>query len=410
MGSRRTHRILVWIGTTTLLAASLSACGTDAKFVSPPDSIAKIALTPTAKKSDVPVSAELGISVTDGVAKTVSVKDDGGKNVTGALNDAKSAWVPAKPLKYDTTYTVAVDALDPKKIPATAKTSFTTMSKPADKVAATVWNEAGYGYGQAMPLMVDFPEGYEVPKKQRDDVEKRLFVQSNPVQHGLWHWFSGNHLEYRPKDFWEPGTTIKVRAALEGVPLGNGKYGDKDINRTVKIGKTARTVEISNKTKNMVAKKDGKKVKSMPISLGKPAKPSYSGTMTIMEQLDTTVFDTTAECGGKVQGENCYKTPVDWAQRLTWSGQFIHSAPWSVGDQGVTNVSHGCVNASPADSKWIFDFAKVGDPVVITGTEQHLPYGDGYSAYDLSWDDFQKGSYLPKSDQVNPDVNNDDTD
>ncbi len=85
---------------------------------------------------------------------------------------------------------------------------------------------------------------------------------------------------------------------------------------------------------------------------------------------------------------------MQYAERLTWSGQFIHAAPWSNADQGRNNVSHGCVNVSTEGGKWIYDWVRVGDPVVIKGTEERLPTGDGWTAWNLSWEDFRAGSAL----------------
>jgi lipoprotein-anchoring transpeptidase ErfK/SrfK len=83
---------------------------------------------------------------------------------------------------------------------------------------------------------------------------------------------------------------------------------------------------------------------------------------------------------------------IEWAQRITWGGQFIHSAPWSVWDQGQTNVSHGCVNLSPDNAEWLFDRTKVGDPITVTGTEHKLDAGDGWTVWNISWDDYLKGA------------------
>ena len=405
MSRRREHFTLVPLGVLALAATGLSGCSDHSEtgtFIAAPEPSAVIELTPTDGTRDAPISTELGVTVIDGELTGVAVTDADDQAVSGQLRADASAWVPDAPLEPETTYTATVEAVDDNGIPTLASTSFTTMESPTQRVGASLWNNADYAYGNAMPIMVDFPQDFEVAEEYRAGVEKRLFVTSQPHQDGAWHWFTGRHLEYRPKEFWEPGTSITVRAALDGVPLGGGVYGDADIHRTVSIDETARVIEVSNEEKEMVAIEDGKTVKSMPISLGKSSTPSYSGTMTIMEQLEHTVFDTTASCGGRVMGDDCYRTPVDWAQRLTWSGQFIHSAPWSVGDQGVRNVSHGCVNASPADSKWVFDFAKVGDPVVVKGTGSDLPYGDGFTAFDMSWDDFLAGSYQHRAEQNDP--------
>ena len=410
------RRVLTVVG-VGILAATAAGCGSEARFVNgpgseePPESLASITITPEEGTEDAPVSTELEIDVTDGELSDLVLQSDDGETVEGEMRPDGSSWVPASPLSYETTYTVTATALDEFEIATTAETEFTTMSSPPNRVWASLWNGSEYHYGQAIPIMVDFNRDFSVPEEERANVEKRLFVKSDPPQPGAWHWFSGNHLEYRPKDFWEPGTVIDVRIGLGGLPLGNGLYGEQDITGTIHIDSETRVVEVDNESKSMTAKKNGEVVKTMPVSLGKASTPSYSGTMIVMEKEAETVFDTTNEpgCDGEEDGEDCYITDIDWAQRLTWSGQYIHSAPWSIGDQGVRNVSHGCVNASPEDSEWIFNFTKLGDPVIVTGTEQRLPYGDGFTAFDLSWEEFLEGSYLPPPDESDSDSDTDDS-
>ncbi|HEX5598612.1 MAG TPA: L,D-transpeptidase family protein, partial [Micromonosporaceae bacterium] len=110
------------------------------------------------------------------------------------------------------------------------------------------------------------------------------------------------------------------------------------------------------------------------------------------------IFDTFAELG-PAEG---YRVAVDHAQRLTWGGEFIHSAPWSVGDQGRRNVSHGCLNLSPANARWLFGLTKVGDPVTVRNTEVKLTAGNGWTAWDMSWDEYIKGSALPVPPDLKP--------
>jgi lipoprotein-anchoring transpeptidase ErfK/SrfK len=112
--------------------------------------------------------------------------------------------------------------------------------------------------------------------------------------------------------------------------------------------------------------------------------------MVIMDKLTETVFDTT-----DTDGAAGYKTKIQYAQRITWSGQYIHSAPWSVGAQGHRNVSHGCVNVSPSNARWLFDKTLIGDPVIVKGTGDKLGYGDGWTPWNVSWSEFVKGSALP---------------
>jgi len=133
----------------------------------------------------------------------------------------------------------------------------------------------------------------------------------------------------------------------------------------------------------------------MPVSLGKPSTPSSSGTMVVMEKMTETVFDTTDELGSAG-----YRVNIQYAQRLTWSGQYIHSAPWSTGAQGHRNVSHGCVNVSPSNARWLFSKTLIGDPVTVKGTGHKLVYSNGWTPWNVSWAQFVKGSALPVPDSL----------
>jgi hypothetical protein len=108
-----------------------------------------------------------------------------------------------------------------------------------------------------------------------------------------------------------------------------------------------------------------------------------------MSKIRKTIFDTRRE------GPHGYRIPISYAQRITWGGEFIHAAPWSVGDQGRRNVSHGCVNVSWDNAAWLFDVTHIGDPVIVHGTEVHVKPGNGWTAWDQTWDDFIRGSALP---------------
>jgi hypothetical protein len=153
-------------------------------------------------------------------------------------------------------------------------------------------------------------------------------------------------------------------------------------------------MQVTNRPKQLRMYKNGKLLRNMTVSLGKASTPSSSGHMVIMDKAYHTTFDTRNDPQGG------YVAEVDYAMRLTWGGEFIHSAPWSVGDQGYTNVSHGCVNLGPGNAAWLFEESHVGDPVTVTGTEVKLAPGNGWTVWDMSWDEFVKGSAIPVSDAV----------
>ncbi|MBF9134885.1 L,D-transpeptidase family protein, partial [Plantactinospora sp. S1510] len=347
----------------------------------------RLAITPAPDSKDLPTSVEIGTTVTGGKVTEVVVTDPNGVRVDGALRPDGSAWMPGKALANKQVYTAQVTAKNDAGKTVTQKTSFTTMDKPAKRTVTNLNLQSNQTYGVAMPITVAFDS--DVPKDARAGIQRRLLVNTDPPQPGVWAWEeSGRQVSYRAPDFWRPGTTISVRAALDGVPMGGGSFGDTDRTGTAKIGNHRLFLEIDNATKQMSVFKDDNLVRKIPVSLGKSSTPTSSGKMVIMEKHTTTVFDTTGS-------PDPYVVTVQNAQRLTWGGEFIHAAPWSVYAQGEANTSHGCTNVSDDAAAWLMDTTQIGDLVTIKGTEVTLDQGNGWTAWNVGWDQFVKGSALP---------------
>jgi lipoprotein-anchoring transpeptidase ErfK/SrfK len=334
---------------------------------------------PAAGSKGLPVSTEVDTRVTGGTVSSVTLTDDKGRSVEGELRADGSSWVPAKPLEYERTYSATVAVKGVRGESESKNTTFTTMGRPGGgKVGSGLYLFDGQTYGTAMPVVVEFES--DVPEASRAAVARRLLVKTTPAQPGRWHWHSPKMVLYRAEKYWQPGTTISVRSALTGVPIGN-RYGDTDRSATVKIADRSVVIEVDNAAKKLTAFKDGQPIKELPVSLGKPSTPSSSGHMVVMEKAEQTVFDTRA-----TDGPDGYRVDIQYAQRLTWGGEYIHSAPWSVQQQGNTNVSHGCVNVSPSNAQWLFELTMIGDAVIVKGTERTLQNGNGWTAWDIPWD------------------------
>jgi len=339
-----------------------------------------LAIAPGAGATNQPVTTEVGTTVVGGKVTDVALVDAAGKRVDGELRPDGSSWVPAAPLAFSTTYTATVTATagDGKAVSQTTK--FTTMGRPGgSRVGSGLYMFNGQTYGVAMPVAVEFES--DIPVEARAAVQRRLFVKSDPPQVGGWHWFGARQVLYRPQVYWQPGTRLTVRSALAGLPIGK-RFGDTDRSATVTIGRKL-VIEVDNAAKQMNVYQDDALVRTMPVSLGKPSTPSSSGTMVIMSKEESTIFDTTA-----TDGPRGYRITIAYAQRLTWKGQYIHAAPWSVKDQGVRNVSHGCVNVSSSNAEWLFGLTLVGDPVTVRGTERGLDPGDGWTAWNVPWSEY----------------------
>ncbi|MGS2616564.1 Ig-like domain-containing protein [Micromonospora sp. LZ34] len=350
---------------------------------------------PQADAKDVPASTGITFTTKDAQETTVELKDSTGKSVEGELAADGKSWLPAGALEYGETYTATVTATGDDGRPATATNTFTTMEKPDKQVRVSSFLGDGQVVGVGMPLIVKFSRA--VPEDYRDDVQRRMTVTSTPAQEGIWHWVSPTEIRYRPKEFWKADSTVSYRVQAGGLPMGDGWYGRADLTVDVKIGPSL-IMTVDNKTKRMTVRKNGAVVKTIPISLGKKSTPSSSGTMVVIEKLRKTVFDTFEELGP----EEGYRTKIDYAQRLTWGGEFIHAAPWSEGQQGRVNVSHGCVNVSMANGAWLFANTRIGDPITVKGTERKLQNGNGWTDWNMSWDEYVKGSALPYEPPAEP--------
>jgi lipoprotein-anchoring transpeptidase ErfK/SrfK len=287
--------------------------------------------------------------------------------------------VPTKTSTQQATYRTTATTVDTMGSPSTATTNVTTMTKPGgDPITTTVDLQGGGPYGVGMPIPVKFSA--PIPNGTKADVERRLSVKSDPPQTGAWRWYGDQQVIYRPKDTWRPGTKLTVSTSLSSLPVAGSSFGaDRSVAAT--IGKKT-SFKITNGTKQMQVFQDDKLVKTFPVSLGAPETPTSSGNMVIMSREPRALW---------VFGPN-EQLDIKHAERLTGGGEYIHGAPWSVADQGRTNVSHGCTNLAPENAEWVHNNSQIGDPVTVTGTESRLEPGDGWTVWDMSWTDYVKKS------------------
>lgn len=381
----RTAVVAVALAAPLALSACTHGHAVGAAWKKPAAKALVINVTPAGGATNQPVSTEIGTGVTNGTIASVKVTDASGKSVAGAMRPDNSSWVPAEPLGYNTAYHAVVTASGSGGSKVSKTTSFTTMGDPGDnRIQTGLYFQDGSTYGVGMPIVIDFDT--PIPDSAKAAVEKRLFVQSDPPQVGVWHWFGDNHVEYRPQSYWKTGTKITVRSALGGLPVGD-KFLDEDRGGTATIGGKM-VYQVDNASKSMKVYQNDQLVKTFPVSLGESNTPTSSGNFVLMTHERTSLFD--------VPGE--YRVTVDFAEKFTDDGQYLHAAPWSVGDQGVDNVSHGCVNLSEDNAGWVFNNSQIGDPVTVTGTEVHGDPGDGWTVWDMNWTDYVKGSALPHPD------------
>ncbi|MFD0690499.1 L,D-transpeptidase [Actinomadura fibrosa] len=350
-------------------------------------------------KGDAPAKLAIAPATgTKGVApdQPVTVKADGGKLTSVTLTYGKNqkaegklaadgkSWQSARNLRPSTTYTVTAQGSGDGGKPVTATSTFTTLT-PARKLESGMSPLEGETVGVGMPvqLLLSRPVSTKAGKVA---VERALEVRMSKPVEGAWYWISDKEVDFRPREYWPSGEKVQVVARLAGLKAGEGMYGMKDRTLNFTVGPKHVTTIDAKKHRATVTNGDAT-VRTMKVSLGKPGHDSYSGTMIAQEKAANIVMDsaTTGDPGE-------YRIPTKWNVRMTYSGTFVHSAPWSTDSQGNDNVSHGCVNASPSDAKWFYDFTNRGDIIKVTGTTRKLQFGNGPTPWAKTWDEWLKGS------------------
>ncbi len=370
---------------STTAATSTTATTTPAD-VPPP----QVRLVPADGAADVAPAGPVEISVTDGEVAEVTVTDDAGAPVPGELadgaTDGTQVWTPDADLDYGTTYTLAAAATNPDGERAEARSTFTT-AVPDALAVPSIGPLDGQTVGVGMPIRVFF----ERPVTDQAAVERHLLVTSSTPTDGVWSWVSDTEVHFRPSQYWPAETDVTLDADLRGVPFGDGVYGERD--RTVSFRVGARHVSIADADTHRLQVFDGDvMVQDFPMSAGAPETPSYNGPHVVTELNAERVMDSSTY-GVPVDSPGGYRTPVQWAVRLSDSGEFVHGAPWSVAQQGSENVSHGCINLSTENARWFYEFSQPGDVVEIRGSDAGTLTSD-IADWTVPWDQWRAGSAL----------------
>ncbi|HVW39870.1 MAG TPA: Ig-like domain-containing protein [Amycolatopsis sp.] len=367
--------------------ASTAAANTQAPAggaQAPATSPATLTVQPAAGAQNIAPADPVKVSVTSGEIQTVALTNADGKPVAGALSADKHTWTTTEPLGYGKTYTWsgAATGTDGKQVPLSG--SFTTVT-PKRQVSGSLNVGDGQTYGIAMPIALTFTS--KVTDKAA--AERALSVETTPKTEGSWAWLSDTEVHWRPKEYYQPGTKVTVKADIYGVKIGDGTYGKSDVNASFTIGRS-QIVKGDTTTHRMQVIRDGQQIADYPVSYGldsDPGRVTHSGTHVVMSKYP--VYSMSNPRYGYTD------VNVPWAVRISNNGEFIHGLAGSVWAQGKKNISHGCLNLSPANAKIYYDGVLMGDPVEITGSTQQLSAKDGdYSDWTYSWTDWTKLSAL----------------
>jgi len=351
---------------------------------------AVVEIVPADRATDVLPNTPVTVTASVGKVRTVKVTDDQGKELAGSI-DAAGNWTSSRFMKPSATYTVEVSAEGPDGTASTQQAQFTTL-KPG--VTATYGiNYSGMTVGVGMPVAIQFDSAVQT-KEMRAQVERLATVTTEPAVEGSWGWLDNRQLMWRPKDFWAPGTKVTVSALLAGVQTGDTKWVGKDESGGFTIGDAMIShVDVPGHT--MTVTRNGQVIRTIPVSNGRPGPETEtrSGTKVIIERQSEITMDS-ATVGIPEGSPGYYKVETKWNLRVTWTGEFLHSAPWSVDAQGTSNVSHGCTNMAPDNAEWMFNNSRAGDVVQVTGSGRTFQPTEGIGVWQYSFEDWKRQSAL----------------
>jgi lipoprotein-anchoring transpeptidase ErfK/SrfK len=240
-----------------------------------------------------------------------------------------------------------------------------------------------------MPVIVTF----DVAVTDKAAIERTMKVTSVPAQRGAWHWLSDNEVHWRPATYWRAGTDVTVDLDINGVPAGGGIYGQESRHIEFHVG-DAHVYKVNAQTHQMKVYSNGSLLRTIPITTGKEGFTTRSGTKVIIEKFREKRMNSET-VGISVGNPEYYDMDnVEYAMRLTYSGEFIHAAPWSVADQGYDNVSHGCTGMRTANAAWLYAMTVRGDVVEYVGTDRPMTFTNGWGDWNMPFSDYREGSAL----------------
>jgi lipoprotein-anchoring transpeptidase ErfK/SrfK len=326
-----------------------------------------------------------GVTVTSTTAMHKLTVMAGKHALPGHLNAAGKVWRSSWALKPSRAYSLSASGVSSAGKTVTASSKFRTLT-PAATDAAQTFEGYHQTYGVGMPIAITFSS----PVTHKAAVERSLEIHTSKPVTGAWYWDGNQALDFRPMNYWPANTTVSFTAHLDGVQASAGTYFTSNLSQSFTIGQSLITV-ASTTSHYMKVYWKGKEIGNWPISTGQPGDDTANGTYLTIEKANPT----------RMVGHG-YNVMVPYAVRFTWSGNYIHDAYWSVAQQGHINVSHGCVNVSPAHSVVYYRHAVPGDPVTVTGSPVAGKWDDGWTEWFLNWKHLVAGNALHMAVQAGP--------
>ncbi len=358
---------------------------------------AQITIAPKNGATNASINNAAIVTVAKGKLTEVTMTTAEGDAVEGTLASDGSSWKPSGQLERSTTYKISATAADSKDRQAHANSSFTTVS-PENSFIGNFTPEDGSTVGVGMPVSINFNKAITNRKAVQDGIK----VTSSSGQEVVGHWFNNQRLDLRPEDYWQGGSTVTLKLSLDGVEGADGVVGVQQKTVTFKVGRN-QVSTVDAKAHTMTITRDGKTVKTIPISAGSSDNPTYNGQMVISEKFKETRMDgsTVGFTDDDGKGEYDIKD-VPHAMRLSTSGTFIHGNYWGAKSIfGSANTSHGCVGLSDTKgagdantpAAWLYDNSLIGDLVIVKNSpDKTIAPDNGLNGWNMSWSEWTAGS------------------
>ncbi|WP_430335732.1 L,D-transpeptidase [Rhodococcus sp. ACT016] len=364
------------LGMTLLAGCTIATGGAADGNPVAADPVAQVIQTPGSGAQNVNPVEPISVRVSQGTLENVALTNAAGKTVQGTLSPDRTSFTVTEALGYDAKYMWSGSAVgtDGKSVPVAG--TFTTVA-PDTKTSVRTNIADGQVVGIAAPIILQF----DGPIADKAAVEKALTITTNPPTPGAWAWLpddNGARVHWRPQNYWAPGTTVDVNAKLYGLDFGGGAYGASDLSLSFTIGRS-QIVKANAPSHRMQVVRDGVTIMDIPVSYGEGNENrnvTRSGIHVVSEKHEDFLMSNPPFY------ENVRER---WAVRISNNGEFIHANPATVGVQGASNVTNGCINLSLSDAEEYFGTAIYGDPVEVTGTRIDLSAADG-DLYDWAID------------------------
>lgn len=389
-------RAVALLAALTLFVGACSAAKADGERAGDARAAATTTTLPSAKvtatvvdgATNVPITSPIGVGVQYGTITSINLTPAMGSTSpadlgAGAMNAQRTGWISPANFAPHTPYRIDATVTGADGETSRHTWDFTTGAAKVELHTTTNVGQGGT-YGVGMPIIVTL--NTPIPQGLRKAVTDRMPVTSEPPVTGGWRWFSDTEVHYRPSAYWPAHTQVHLGIDFAGLDLGGGTWGVDGRTVDFSIGDSHVSI-VDAATHMMSVQVNGALVNTFPISTGRPGPTTEtrSGIHVVNEKAPMVVMDSST-IGIPVNSPGGYRIDAQWSVRISNSGEFVHSAPWSVDAQGRANVSHGCVNASPADAKWFYDMTMTGDVVQVVNTPRQLEPWNGYGDWQIPWD------------------------